>query len=91
MLSDCKIGDWVLYDKSGWNKDFNEKAIGIVIDIINTLGFYKLQFKLAIYDNIYYSLSKSRLNGNWHPNTEHIVKYQPTIEEIFKIKQLEKD
>lgn len=90
MLSDCKIGDWVLYDRSGWDKDLNEKAIGIVIDINNS-GFYELQFKLAIYDDIYYSLPRSILNGNWNPNNEHIVKYQPTIEEIFKIKQLEKE
>ena len=91
MLSDCKIGDWILYDRSGWDKDFNEKAIGIVIDI-NNLGFYKLQFKLAIYDDdINYSLPESFLNGIWNPDNKHIVKYQPTIEEIFKIKQLEKE
>lgn len=90
MLADCKIGDWVLYDRSGWDKDFNEKAIGIVINI-NSLGFYKLQFKLTIYDDIHYSLPRSTLNGIWDPNNEHIVKYQPTIEEIFKIKQLEKE
>ena len=90
MLSDCKIGDWILYDRSGWDKDLNDKSIGIVIDINNS-GFYELQFKLAIYDDINYSFPRSMLNGNWNPNNEHIVKYQPTIEEIFKIKQLKKE
>ena len=57
-------------------------------DIDTAIRIGMLSDQLAIYDNTYYSLSRSRLNGNCNPNTEHIVKYQLTIEEIFKIKQL---
>lgn len=86
MLSDCKPGDWIKLSR----KRDTEK-LGKVIEICSEgrfNGYYNIEWYARIDTQNIYSNIKHRYDGFWHPNNPYITKYEPTIEQIFKIKQL---
>lgn len=90
MLSDCKEGDWLILKipKS------NRHHIGVVLKEpkVNSVC-YKLQFHATMDETTNtYTKSEEHLQGLWDSNNRFIFPYKPTIEEVFKIKQIqEKD
>ena len=90
MLSDCKPGDWVnLYTEENITK------LGKIIEICSEgrfNGYYDIEWYARIDTQNNYSKLSNNYNGFWHPYNHYIIKHEPTIEEIFKIKQfLEKE
>ena len=90
MLSDCKPGDWVkLCTQQGIAK------LGKIIEIGldgRFDGYYDIEWYVHIDSENNYSNISHDYNGFWHPHNPYITKHEPTIEEIFKIKQtLEKE
>ena len=90
MLSDCKPGDWV---KLCTEQDITKLGKVIEIDSGERFnGYYDIEWYVRIGTQNNYSSIRHRHDGLWHPHNHYIIKHEPTIEEIFKIKQtLEKE
>lgn len=89
MLTDCKASDWIILKVPASDRHH----IGIVLEEPYVKeGRYKLLFHATILDGDTYVKPHEHLQGWWDQNNSFISPYKPTIEEIFKIKQIqEKD
>lgn len=89
MLTDCKVGDWFKFkvppsDRHHIGKVLEEPSIKD--------NRYKLFFYATVFDEEIYVKPQEHLQGLWDTNNKFISPYKPTIDEIFKIKQIqEKD
>lgn len=88
MLSECKVGDWIMYKANSY-----KKYIGVVLKEPTKEDLsYDLLFKVTILNDKEYTKAEDYLSGDWFMDNKLISPYKPTIEEIFKIKQIqEKD
>lgn len=85
MLSECKVGDCIMYEPNS-----HKKYIGIVLEEPTKKNFsYNLLFKVTILNDKEYTKAEDYLNGYWFMDNKFISPYKPTIEEIFKIKQIQ--
>ena len=86
MLSDCKPGDWVKLCT-----EQNITKLGKVIEICSEErfnGYYEIKWYARIDTQNNYSNIRYNHEGFLHPHNPYITKHEPTIEEIFKIKQI---
>ena len=86
MLADCKVGDWIIFKVPSSDRH----NIGIVLEEPNFKEErYELLFHATVFDGDIYVKPHEHLQGWWDSNSSFILPYQPTIEEIFKIKQIQ--
>lgn len=89
MLADCKVGDWVVFKRPSDSK----RHIGVVLEEPKVGSiWYKLLFYVTVDETNTYTKPHEHLQGAWNADNRFVLSYKPTIEEIFKIKQIqEKD
>lgn len=90
MLPDYKPGDWVKL-----NIEKGITRVGTISEIDSkdsVLKYCSIKWYVNIDTENNYSKLKYNCDGSWNPNNPYLTKHEPTIEEIFKIKQtLEKE
>ncbi len=86
MLTDCKEGDWIIFKVPSSDRHH----IGIVLEEpYLKKERHKLLFHATVFDGDTYVKPHKHLQGWWDSKTSFILPYKPTIEEIFKIKQIQ--